>query len=187
MYLVSLGPPETWKLGFSSCQGLVADTGEVKCWANKYLCPLWYIFWQRFLIYELYFHERTFVWIFWLQNCDFMMTSSNGEFFNVTGPLCGEFTGHQWIPHTKASDAELHVFFDLRLNKQLNKQLWSWWFEMPSCSLWSHRNVLDQFQFFKESFSWQWPKNTLFCWLDSSTQHLWYFLYFMTFSKWWVN
>ena len=39
-----------------------------------------------------------------------MMTSSNGNFFRVTGPLCGEFTGHRWIPHTKASDAELWCF-----------------------------------------------------------------------------
>ena len=30
--------------------------------------------------------------------------------FRVTGPLCGEFTGDQWIP-TKASDAELGCFF----------------------------------------------------------------------------
>ena len=30
-----------------------------------------------------------------------MMTSSNGNIFRVTGPLCGEF------PFTKASDAEL--------------------------------------------------------------------------------
>ena len=36
-----------------------------------------------------------------------MMTSSNGNIFRVTGPLCGEFTGPRWIPHTKASDAEL--------------------------------------------------------------------------------
>ena len=35
------------------------------------------------------------------------MTSSNGNIFRVTGHLCGEFTGPQWIPHTKASDAEL--------------------------------------------------------------------------------
>ena len=43
-------------------------------------------------------------------NCQgppFMMTSSNGNIFRVTGPLCGEFTSHRWIPHTKASDAEL--------------------------------------------------------------------------------
>ena len=37
----------------------------------------------------------------------FMMTSSNGKFFRVTGHLCGEFTGPRWIPRTKASDAEL--------------------------------------------------------------------------------
>ena len=36
-----------------------------------------------------------------------MITSSNGNFFRDTGYLCGEFTGHRWIPHTKASDAEL--------------------------------------------------------------------------------
>ena len=40
----------------------------------------------------------------------FMMTSPNGNIFRVTGPLCGEFTGHRWIPRTKASDAELWCF-----------------------------------------------------------------------------
>ena len=40
----------------------------------------------------------------------FMMTSSNGNIFRVTGPLCGEFTGLRWIPHTKASDAEIWYF-----------------------------------------------------------------------------
>ena len=30
--------------------------------------------------------------------------------FHVIGPLFGEFTGHQWIPLTKASDAELWCF-----------------------------------------------------------------------------
>ena len=39
-----------------------------------------------------------------------MMTSSNGNNFRVTGPLCGEFTGLRWILHTKASDAELWCF-----------------------------------------------------------------------------
>ena len=39
-----------------------------------------------------------------------MMTSSNGNIFRVTGPLCGEFTGLRWIPGTKASDAELWCF-----------------------------------------------------------------------------
>ena len=30
--------------------------------------------------------------------------------FRVTGPLCEEFTGHPWIPRTKASDAEFWCF-----------------------------------------------------------------------------
>ena len=61
----------------------------------------------------------------------------NGNIFRVTGPLCGEFTGHRWIPRTKARDA---VFYDLRLNKRLSKQSWGWWFETPSCPLWRHCN-----------------------------------------------
>ena len=40
----------------------------------------------------------------------FMMTSSNGNIFRVTGPLYGEFTGHWWIPLTKTSNAELWCF-----------------------------------------------------------------------------
>ena len=39
-----------------------------------------------------------------------MMTSSNGNIFRVTGPLCGEFPGLRWIPRTKASDTELWCF-----------------------------------------------------------------------------
>ena len=31
--------------------------------------------------------------------------------FPLTCPVCGELTGHRWIPHTKASDAELWCFF----------------------------------------------------------------------------
>ena len=39
-----------------------------------------------------------------------MMTSSIGDIFRVTGPLCGKFTGHRWTFLTKASDAELWYF-----------------------------------------------------------------------------
>ena len=39
-----------------------------------------------------------------------MMTSSNGNLFNVPGLLCGEFTGHRWIPLTTANAAELWCF-----------------------------------------------------------------------------
>ena len=71
-----------------------------------------------------------------------MMTSSNGNIFRVTGHLCGEISGHRWIPHTKASDGSLVVFFDLRLNKRLNKQSWGWCFETLSRPLWRHSNVI---------------------------------------------
>ena len=38
------------------------------------------------------------------------MTSLNGNIFRVTGHLCGQFTGHRWIPRTKSSDMELWCF-----------------------------------------------------------------------------
>ena len=44
------------------------------------------------------------------QHFHFMMTSSNGNIFRVTGRMWGEFTGHRWIPLTKASDAKLCCF-----------------------------------------------------------------------------
>ena len=69
-----------------------------------------------------------------------MMTSSNGNIFRVTDPLCGEFTGHRWIPHTKASDADLWCFLWCALNKRLNKQSRGWWFQTPSRPLWRHSN-----------------------------------------------
>ena len=69
--------------------------------------------------------------------------SSNGHIFHVTGPLFVEFTGHQWIPLTKASDAELCCFLCSALNKRLSKQSWGWWFETPSRSLWRQRNKIS--------------------------------------------
>ena len=74
-------------------------------------------------------------------NPDVMMTSSNGNIFRVTGHLCGEFTGHRWIPRTKASGAEIWCFLDLRPNKRLSKQSWGWWFETLLRPLWRHCNV----------------------------------------------
>ena len=74
-------------------------------------------------------------------NIDFMFHKTwwrhQMEPFSALLALCaGEFTGHRWIPHTKASDAELWCFS--RLNKLLSKQMWGWWFETPSRSVWRH-------------------------------------------------
>ena len=38
------------------------------------------------------------------------MTSLNGSIFRPNGLLCGEYTGHRWIAHTKANGAELWCF-----------------------------------------------------------------------------
>ena len=73
-----------------------------------------------------------------------MMTSSNGNIFRVTGPLCGEFTGPGEFPAQRPVTRSFDVFFDLRLNKRLSKQPWGWWFETPSWSLWCHCNALPE-------------------------------------------
>ena len=69
-----------------------------------------------------------------------MMTSSNGNIFRVTGPLCGEFTGPGEFPTQRPVTRSFDVFFDLRLNTRLSKQPWGWWFETPSWSLWRQCN-----------------------------------------------
>ena len=71
----------------------------------------------------------------------FMMTSSNGNIFRVTGPLCGEFTGPGEFPTQRPVTQSFDIFFDLRLNKRLNKQSWGWWFETLSRPFWRHRNA----------------------------------------------
>ena len=49
-------------------------------------------------------------------------------------PVSGEFPSQR--PVTRSFD----VFFDLCPNKRLGKQLWGWWLETPSGSLWRHCN-----------------------------------------------
>ena len=53
---------------------------------------------------------RCYHWDVYIINKVIMMTSSNRNICRVTGHLCGEFTGHRWIPRTKASDAEFWCF-----------------------------------------------------------------------------
>ena len=62
-----------------------------------------------------------------------IIITSNGKIFRVTGPLCGEFIGHRWIPRD--------VFFNLRLNKRSSKQWWGGCFETSSRPSWRHCNV----------------------------------------------
>ena len=75
-----------------------------------------------------------------------MMTSSNGNISALpalcagNSPVTGEFPTQR--PVTRSFD----VFFDLRLNKQLIKQWWGWWFETPLRPLWRHCNKWFHFQ-----------------------------------------
>ena len=79
--------------------------------------------------------------VYKIRKAIFMMTSSNGNIFRVTGPLCGEFTGPGEFPTQRPVTRSFDVFFDLRLNKRLSKQPWGWWFETRSWSLWRQCNV----------------------------------------------
>ena len=58
-------------------------------------------------------------------------------------PIPGEFPTQR--PVTRSFDG----FFDLRLNKRLNKQPWGSWFETPSRSLWRQCNVWLYFRVYR--------------------------------------
>ena len=73
-----------------------------------------------------------------LQCFQCMITSSNGNIFRVTGPLCGEFTGPGEFPTQRPVTRSFDVYFDLRPNKRLCKQSWGWWFQTLLCPLWRH-------------------------------------------------
>ena len=66
------------------------------------------------------------------------MTSSNGT-VSASLVLCEgnpQVTGK--FPSQRASNAGFDIFFDVSLNKRLNKQSSSRWFESAWCSLWRH-------------------------------------------------
>ena len=97
--------------------------------------------------------------------------NGNGNIFRVTGPLCGEFTGHGEFPAQRPVTRSCDVFFDLRPTKRLNKQPWGWWFETPSWSLWrqcndtaSHMLAVDMW------LMWAWALSLL--WHDAVTRIL---------------
>ena len=69
----------------------------------------------RGLKYSLYGHNPQYIWT------ESMMTSSNGNIFCVTGPLCGESIGPGEFPAQRPVTRSFDVFFDLRLNKRLSK------------------------------------------------------------------
>ena len=96
-------------------------------------------------------------------NIAIMMTSSNGNIFRVTGPLCGEFTGPGEFPTQRPVTRSFDVFFDLRLNKRLSKQPWGWWFDTPSWSLWRQCNdgrFVTAYRLERNSFRPSWIRSS---------------------------
>ena len=77
----------------------------------------------------------------WQQSCNVMMTSSNGNIFRVTGPLCGNSPVKGEFPEQRSVTRSFDVLFDLRQNKMLSKWWWCWWFETPPHPIWRHWNV----------------------------------------------
>ena len=67
-----------------------------------------------------------------------MITSPNWNIFRFTSTLCGEFTGHRWIPLINAND--VLMFSLICAWQQLGKHWRPLWFETPSRSLWRHCN-----------------------------------------------
>ena len=104
-----------------------------------YIISYWLIY--QYLLGLLHWHSGPWaiIWFFMFTR-QAMMTSSNGNIFRVTGPLCGEFTGPGEFPTQRPVTRSFDVFFDLRLNKRLSKQPWGWWFETLSWSLWRQCN-----------------------------------------------
>ena len=80
---------------------------HLQAWSDLKRCNSFFCHVLVWVLYLYHIHDNVIKW----------------KHFRVTGLLWGEFTGHRWIPHTKASDTELWpVFFDMHQNQQLRKQ-----------------------------------------------------------------
>ena len=55
-----------------------------------------------------------------------MMASSNWNICRVTGYLCGEFTGHRWIPCTKASEGHNAIAPIMTSRKWISRVITAW-------------------------------------------------------------
>ena len=67
------------------------------------------------------------------------------ETFSALLAFCKGNHQSRWIPLKKSVTRSFDVFFDMRLNKWLCKQLRRRWFDTPSSSLWRHCNEWSSF------------------------------------------
>ena len=77
------------------------------------------------------------------------------ETFSALLALCaGNSPVHGEFPTQRPVTLSFDVFFDMRLNKQLNKQTWGWWFERLSRPLWRHRNDKKSYCLYSDWSFW---------------------------------
>ena len=113
------------------------------CIIAIYNCKVFHRWFEMLTVYGSVFSCTCVSYYKWHCNVlHVMKTSSNGNIFRVTGPLCGEFTGPGEFPTQRPVTQSFDVFFDLRLDQRLSKQSWGWWFETLSRPLWCHCNVV---------------------------------------------
>ena len=82
------------------------------------------------LFWKSYLHRIFPWWRYQMETLSALLAICAGN-----SPVTGEFPTQR--PVTRSFD----VYFDLRPNKRLSKQLWGWWFETQSRPLWRHRNA----------------------------------------------
>ena len=101
---MTVNRPYQWQVNISSGDGLVLSG------LNHYLSRCWPILIWYCVTRLQWLNDDVSQYRYMWGLRYIMMTSSNGNIFRVTGHFCGEFTGPRWIPHTKASVAELWSF-----------------------------------------------------------------------------
>ena len=92
-------------------------------------------------------HERSFPW--WYHQME--------TFYALLAFVRGIHQQPVNSPHKGQRRGALMFFFICALNKQLSKQSWGWWFEMPSCSLWRYCNATNMWQMREHYGDVKWP------------------------------
>ena len=81
-------------------------------------------------------------WTHCRDNCKYHDDAINWKHFPRYWPFVpGSSPVTVEFPAQRPVTRSFEVLFDVRLNTQLSKQSWGWWFETSSCPLWSHCNV----------------------------------------------
>ena len=96
---------------------------------HRYILGHLQVQWWPYLV-KIIFHYDDSWWRHQMETFSALLALCAGN-----SPVTGEFPTQR--PVTRSFD----VFFDLRVNKRLSKQLWGWWFETPASPLWRHCNV----------------------------------------------